>query len=142
RLIFRYNKSIDSHEGHTLKSRAYTNEVISNFLSTKNSDGSYEADFPNGGTVYFIGNVIEQGANTGNPSILAYGEEGASNPNPALYVINNTFYNYRGSGTFIQVNGSPALSVKNNIFAGGGTIGVSADNTNKSLTSSSFVNAS
>jgi hypothetical protein len=143
RLIFRYNKSTDSREGHPLKSRASVNEIISNFLSTKNSDGSYEADFPNGGTVYFIGNVIEQGANTGNPSMLAYGAEGVTNPNPALYVINNTFYNYRGSGIFVQVGGSPVLSVKNNIFAGGGTTlsGGSSDlSSNKTLTSSSFVN--
>ena len=35
RLIFRFNKSIDSHEGHTLKSRASINEIMSNYLSTK-----------------------------------------------------------------------------------------------------------
>jgi len=142
RLIFRYNKSIDSHEGHTLKSRASINEIISNFLSTKNSDGSYEADFPNGGTVYFIGNIVEQGVDSGNSSILAYGEEGSNNPNPALYVVNNTFYNLRGSGTFLSVSGSPTLSVKNNIFAGGGSIGASADGSNKTLNASSFISVS
>src|SRR5262249_27474475 len=47
RLIFRYNKSIDPKEGHALKSRAQVNEIISNYFSTKNSDGSYEAEFPN-----------------------------------------------------------------------------------------------
>jgi hypothetical protein len=142
KLIFRYNKSIDAREGHTLKSRAQVNEIISNYFSTKNSDGSYEADFPNGGTVYFIANIVEQGTNTGNPIVLAYGEEGSSNPNPALYVVNNTFYNSRGSGTFVSVSGSPTLSVKNNIFAGGGSIGITADASNKALTASSFINVS
>ncbi len=139
KLIFRYNKSIDAHEGHTLKSRAQVNEILSNYLSTKNSDGSYEADFPNGGTVYFIGNVVEQGVNTGNSIMLAYGEEGLTNPNPALYVVNNTFYNRRGSGAFLSVSGSPTLSGKNNIFAGGGSIGVISDASNKVLNASSFV---
>jgi hypothetical protein len=142
KLIFRYNKSIDAREGHPLKSRAQINEIISNYLSTKNSDGSYEADFPNGGTVYFIGNIVEQGANTGNSSMLAYGEEGSTNPNPALYIVNNTFYNQRGSGTFLSVSGSPTLAVKNNIFAGGGSFGVNADASNKTLTASSFINVS
>ena len=142
KLIFRYNKSIDAHEGHPLKSRARVNEVISNYLSTKNSDGSYEADFPNGGTVYFIGNIVEQGVTTGNSTVLAYGEEGSSNPSPALHVVNNTFYNSRGSGTFLSVSGSPTLSVKNNIFAGGGSIGISADASNKALAASSFINVS
>jgi chitodextrinase len=141
-LIFRFNKSIDSHEGHTLKSRAAVNEILYNYLSTRNSDGSYEADFPSGGTVYFIGNVIEQGVDTGNHSILAYGEEGITNPTKVLDVVNNTFYNFVGSGIFLNTNGSPALIIKNNIFAGGGTIGVTVDSTNKSLTSSSFVNIS
>src|SRR5262249_50887199 len=120
-FVFRFNKSVDSREGHTLKSRAYVNEIVANYLSTKNSDGSYEADFPNGGTVYFVGNVVEQGVNTGNSTMLAYGFEGVTNPNPALYVVNNTFYNDRGAGTFVQVSGSPTLTVTNNAFAGGGT---------------------
>jgi hypothetical protein len=140
KLIFRYNKSIDAREGHPLKSRAQINEIVGNYLSTKNSDGSYEADFPNGGTIYFIGNIIEQGVNTGNSSMLAYGEEGSTNPNPALHVVNNTFYNQRGSGTFLSVIDSPTLTVKNNIFAGGGSFGITADASNKALSASSFIN--
>jgi hypothetical protein len=144
KLVFRFNKSVDSREGHTLKSRADVNEIVANFLSTKNSDGSYEAEFPNGGTVYFIGNVVEQGTNTGNSTMFGYGFEGASNPNPAVYIVNNTFYNYLGSGNFVQVAGSPALTVKNNIFSGGGTMvsGGSSDLTSDlALTSSAFVSA-
>jgi hypothetical protein len=142
KLIFRYNKSIDAREGHPLKSRAQINEIISNYLSTKNSDGSYEADFPNGGTVYFVGNIVEQGVNTGNSNMFAYGEEGSTNPNPALYLVNNTFYNHRNSGVFLSVSGSPTIAVKNNIFGGAGSIGVTADATNKALNSSSFINPS
>jgi MYXO-CTERM domain-containing protein len=58
--------------------------------------------------------------------MLAYQEEGANaaNPGHALFVINNTFVNDKGSGTFVNVGGSvstPAV-LKNNIFFGGGTI--------------------
>lgn len=147
RLIFRGNKSVDSRDGsHTLKSRALVSEVYANYLSTKNSDGSYEADFPNGGTVYFIGNIIEQGANTSNATMLSWGAEGATNPNPKLFAINNTFNNLRTNGaTFVQVNGTPIVSLKNNAWIGGGTplVGASADLTsNKALPIGDFVNAS
>lgn len=142
RFVFFNSKSVDPREGHTLKSRSQVTEILYSFLSTKNSDGSYEIDLPNGGRAFVIGNVIEQGANTGNSSILAWGAEGATNPNPELRVINNTFYNWRTSGaTFVQVSGSVALSIKNNIFAGGGVqlVGGATDLASNK-TSSAFVN--
>jgi len=37
--------------------------------------------------------VIQQPSANKNPAMLAYGEEGASNPGQNLYVINNTFLN-------------------------------------------------
>jgi hypothetical protein len=139
-LIFRFNKSVNSKEGHTLKSRANVNDIVGNYFSTKDSDGSYEADFPNGGTVYFIGNIVEQGVATGNSYLLAYAEEGATNPNPALHLVNNTFINLRSAGTYITASGSPVMTVKNNIFSGAGSIGVAADASNKVLPASTFVN--
>jgi len=142
KLIFRHNKSFSARIGHTLKSRAEVNEIIGNYFSSKENTASYEAEFPNGGTVYFVGNIVEQGVNTDNPVMLGYGFEGSSNPNPELHVVNNTFYNHLGSGTFISANGSPTLTVKNNIFAGGGSIGVSADSSNLILNDADFVNVS
>ena len=142
KLIFRHNKSFSARIAHTLKSRAEVNEIIGNYFSSKENTASYEAEFPNGGTVYFVGNIVEQGVNTDNPVMLRYGFEGSSNPNPELHVVNNTFYNHLGSGTFISANGSPTLTVKNNIFAGGGSIGVSADSSNLILNDADFVNVS
>ncbi len=142
KLIFRHNKSFSARIAHTLKSRAEVNEIIGNYFSSKENTASYEAEFPNGGTVYFVGNIVEQGVNTDNPVMLGYGFEGSSNPNPELHVVNNTFYNHLGSGTFISANGSPTLTVKNNIFAGGGSIGVSADSSNLILNDADFVNVS
>jgi Right handed beta helix region len=125
KLTFRYNWSHRSVIGHLLKSRAAESYVLYNRI-TGESDGtsSYELDFPNGGKTYVIGNLIEQGPMTDNPSLLAYIEEGAlpTNPSHQLYVVNNTFVNDRKSGTFLNIaaDAAPAV-VTNNVFFGGGT---------------------
>jgi hypothetical protein len=133
-LTFRYNYSHDANIGHNLKSRAITNTIAYNRFSslaagqtgsTAAGRPSYEVDLPNAGTSYVIGNVIEQPASNSNPNILAYGEEGASNPGKDLYVVNNTFLNDYGSGgTFVMIGSgvtTPAL-LQNNIFAGVGSM--------------------
>jgi MYXO-CTERM domain-containing protein len=125
KLTFRYNWSHRSVIGHLLKSRAAESYVLYNRI-TGEADGtsSYELDFPNGGKTYVIGNLIEQGPKTDNPSILAYIEEGANAANPShqLYVVNNTFVNDKGSGTFLNIAADAAPSVvANNVFFGGGT---------------------
>jgi hypothetical protein len=132
-LTFRYNYSHDAVIGHNLKSRAMFNMIAySRFSSTPpgrpgstaSGKPSYEIDLPSAGTSYIIGNVIEQPAINDNPAIVAYGEEGASNPGQDLYVINNTFLNDFTSGTFVFVSGkvsTPAL-IQNNVFAGPGTL--------------------
>ena len=130
-LTFRYNFSHDANVGHNLKSRARVNTIAYNRFSslpdgqTGSGKPSYEINLPNAGTSYIIGNVIQQPATNSNPSLLAYGEEGASNPGHDLYVVNNTFLNDDSSrGTFLFIGGSvtkPAL-LQNNIFAGTGTL--------------------
>ncbi|MGV3656005.1 MAG: hypothetical protein ACO1N5_17525, partial [Noviherbaspirillum sp.] len=126
-LTFRYNYSHDARVGHNLKSRAKTNTIAYNrFSSTAGSGGqpSYEIDLPNGGTSYVIGNIIQQPAANQNPNLLAYGEEGATNPGQDLYVVNNTFINEAGNGTFVMLGGGvgTAALIQNNVFAGAGTI--------------------
>jgi len=132
-LTFRYNYSHDANVGHNLKSRAMTNTIVYNrFASTNPGDKgstapgqpSYEIDLPSAGTSYIIGNVIQQPAANQNPTIVAYGEEGASNPGQDLYFINNTVVNDFAGGTFLFVSGkvtTPAL-IQNNIFIGEGTL--------------------
>ncbi len=123
-LTFRFNYSHDARVGHLLKSRAAQNDILYNRLTGENGDGSYEIDVPNGGRTHVIGNVIQQGANSQNSGILAYGMEGPTNPSQELFVVNNTFVNDSASGTFVLINGNvatPAL-IQNNIFAGPGTV--------------------
>jgi len=124
RLIFRFNDSHHVRIGHTLKTRARENHILYNRLMDE-SDGtsSYNIDVPNGGLTFVIGNVIQQGPNTDNSAMIAYGAEGLhSGRTHALYLVNNTLVNDRGSGVFVTVNGSTSmLRSVNNLFVGGGT---------------------
>ncbi len=126
KFVFQYNWSHRAKVGHLLKSRAAETDVLYNRLTGEDGTDSYEVDIPNGGKAYVIGNLIEQGTQTQNPAILTYQEEGtnAANPDHELFVVNNTFVNDKGSGTFVRVGSSvttPAV-IKNNIFQGGGTV--------------------
>nr|WP_176936579.1 right-handed parallel beta-helix repeat-containing protein [Massilia sp. PDC64] len=136
-LTFRYSYSHDANVGHNLKSRAVTNTIVYNRFSSTNpgehgstasGQPSYEIDLPNAGTSYVIGNVIQQPAANQNPAIVAYGEEGATNPGQDLYFVNNTVVNDFAGGTFLFVSGkvsTPAL-IQNNIFVGNGILSTQA----------------
>lgn len=127
KLVFQHNYSHSSKIGHLLKSRATETWVLYNRITQEDGTGSYEIDVPNGGRTFIIGNLIQQGANTSNGSIVAYRLEGsnAANPSNELFVVNNTLVNERpNGGTFINIAGGvtePAI-VRNNIVVGPGTL--------------------
>jgi MYXO-CTERM domain-containing protein len=124
KLTVRFSYSHHASSGHLIKSRAQENYILYNrIMDEADGTSSYAIDLPNGGTSFVIGNLIQQGPLTENPTIIAYAEEGATNAGQTLTVVNNTFVNDKGSGTFIQLAGgaSPAV-VRNNIFFGGGTV--------------------
>lgn len=124
KFTLRYSYSHSATEGHLVKSRAVENYILYNRLSGEDGTDSYEINLPNAGTSYVIGNLIEQGPQTGNSAILDYGSEGPTNPGNDLYVINNTFVNDHSGGTFVSIAGAVTLPavVKNNIFVGTGTL--------------------
>ena len=124
-LTFRYNFSHDANVGHNLKSRAQVNTIAYNRFSSSTGKPSYEIDLPNAGTSYIIGNVIHQPAVHSNPNIIAYGEEGASNPGHDLYIVNNTILNddsSRGNGVLVGSTVTKKILLQNNIYAGTGTL--------------------
>jgi hypothetical protein len=126
-LVFRYNFTYDAiAEGHELKSRATYNFILYNRIANQSSEDSRTIDLPNGGTSVIVGNIIEQGPNSANSNLLGYGLEGLTNNAPhKLYCVNNTFVNKKATGSFIQIaNGTEAMFVKNNIFAGAKTGGL------------------
>lgn len=121
-LTFAYNRSRRSYVGHGLKSRAAETRVLYNVLADEaDGQGSYQVDLPNGGLAILLGNVIEQGPLAENSGMVSFAEEAATNASQALYVVNNTFVNDLGHGTFIRNAGATDATVTNNLFVGGGT---------------------
>jgi hypothetical protein len=122
-FTLRYSYSHNSISGHLVKSRALRNLILYNRLTGETGSSSYELDLPNGGLSYVIGNIIEQGPLSENGTIVAYGEEGPSNPDSNLYFVNNTVVNHRSTGIFLNVDsGIPPPLVENNTFNGNGEI--------------------
>jgi hypothetical protein len=122
-LIFRFNNSHDSIQGHLLKSRCAVNIIEFNRLSDDNGTGSYELDLPNGGECDIVGNIIHQSARSANGTIIAYGEEGVIDPKSHLNLIHNTIINDRENATFVDAPKLPAdfkLVSTNNLFVGPG----------------------
>lgn len=126
KLIFQYNYSHGAYIGHLLKSRALQNDILYNRLSgDPGGSESYEINLPNGGLSYVIGNLIEQPTTSPNSAMLDYrSETDGMNADDRLFVVNNTFVNDKGVGTFLQIGAGTASAVvaTNNIFYGGSTI--------------------
>jgi hypothetical protein len=122
-FTLRFSYTHAASEGHTVKSRAFRNYILYNRIASENSTTSYEINLPNAGTSFIIGNLIQQGPNSDNSAIIDYGSEGLAGHDTALYVVNNTIVNDRGSGTFISISStSNRPKVYNNFFVGGGTV--------------------
>jgi len=121
-VTVRYTYTHRAVIGHNIKTRGENNYILYNRIMDE-SDGtaSYSIDVPDCGRTYIIGNVIEQGPNTDNSTIISYGAESSLHTQD-LYVVNNTIVNNRSAGgTFISIGGSTPTKVRNNIFYGPGT---------------------
>ncbi|MBN8480777.1 MAG: hypothetical protein J0L88_04205 [Xanthomonadales bacterium] len=129
RLVFRWNWSHRAVVGHLLKSRARENHILYNRLTGEaGGTESYEINLPNGGLSFVIGNFVQQPSTSQNGALLDYVGESGPNADLRLFVVNNTFVNNRGAGTFLQIGAgttSPAI-VRNNLFSGPGTVSTQA----------------
>jgi hypothetical protein len=92
-LTFNQSYSHDTKVGHDIKSRAQVTTITNSRIQDGGGTASYSVDLPNGGRAVIRDNVIQQGANTQNPSIIAFGEEGGLYANSSLAVSNNTIVN-------------------------------------------------
>ena len=144
RFTLRYSYSHHASSGHTVKSRAQENYILYNrIMDETTGNSSYTIDMPNGGLAYIIGNLLQQGPNTENPTIVTYGEEGLTNTNHNFYMVNNTVVNDLGSGTFVSLAGGTAATLQNNLFVGNGTVvsgGTVTQVTNRTTNTPNFVN--
>lgn len=124
-FTLRYCYTHHAKIGHEIKSRAQNNYILYNRITNETSGtASRNIDLPNGGLAIIIGNIIEQGSNSGNSNMIGYGLEGLSNPAPQnLYLVNNTIVNNKSAGSFVHVqSGTGILKMMNTIFAGPGTL--------------------
>ncbi len=122
-FTLRYSYTHRAHIGHNVKSRAQETRILYNRISDEDGDPSYSIDIPQVGRTFIIGNLIQQGPNTDNSSIVSYGAESALNGTQELYVVNNTIVNDRpAGGAFFDIRGGTTARFINNIFAGPGTV--------------------
>jgi hypothetical protein len=122
-LIFRYNYSHHARIGHNLKSRARVNRIYYNrIMDEADGTSSYAIDLPNGGLSFIVGNLIQQGADTDNSTIVSYGAEGLSNSVAELYFAHNTVVNDRHAGQFVYARSGASAWLVNNLFVGPGTV--------------------
>ena len=119
-FTLRYSYSTDARVGHLVKSRALRNYILYDRLAGEHGTDSYELDLPNGGLSYVIGTTIEQGTNTQNPNMLAYGEEANLNPDSHLYAVNDTFVNdlHHGDAIFVGSRVTDPVFAENDISTG------------------------
>ncbi len=106
----------DAAEGHEIKSRAEDTIITDSRIFDNAGTASYSIDLPNGGNATIQGNVIEQGPNTHNPNIIAYGEEGSLHVGTSVLIAGNTIVNDLASDTARAIlnGGTTALSFQNN----------------------------
>jgi hypothetical protein len=110
----------DAIVGHEIKSRAADNTITGNRIFDNQGSASYSVDLPNGGNVQIQNNVIQQGQNTQNPYIIAYAEEGRSNPGTNVSISGNTIVNdlHNGNEAAVFNATSQALPFTNNSVFG------------------------
>ena len=109
--------------GHLVKSRARESRIEYSRISDETGGrASYELEFPNGGAVELVGNIVAQSAGTRNSVIISFGAEGYRGVPNRLSLAHNTLINDQPQGgTFIQVwPGADALQLRNNLYTGRG----------------------
>jgi hypothetical protein len=144
-FTLRFSYVHHAQAGHDVKSRAARNTVAYNRIMDE-SDGksSYSVEFPNGGLAFLIGNLIEQGPQGENFTIVSYGTEGLQHPQNEFYMVNNTVVNDRPEGgRFVFVKAGSVAKIVNNVFSGPGDVlvGPGEQRSNVTARKTDFVDA-
>ena len=121
RLNIRFSTLREAVVGHNVKSRAEETVLEYNrIMDGKDGTASYQIELPVGGFGFVIGNVIQQGPEAENSTLVSYGAEGIQHKINALYLVNNTVVNDRSSGLFVKSPKDISCALINNLFAGKG----------------------
>ena len=113
-----------------MKSRAAINKITYNRFTDENGGrASYELDFPNGGMVYLVGNLIQQNRQTENSTMVTFGEKGLLHAANNMSLISNTIVNdHPYGGTFLRVSpGAERTTMANKLLIGRGRLPAAAD---------------
>ena len=124
-FTLRYSYSHHAVVGHNVKSRAIKNYIVYNRIADeRDGRASFAIDLPDGGLSFVMGNLIQQGPENDNRTLVAYGAEGYKNPLNELYFVSNTVVNDDPKGgRFVFVRpGAAAVRLINNLFAGPGEL--------------------
>ena len=123
RFTLRYSYSHHASIGHTVKSRAQENYILYNRIMDE-ADGTSQLHHRSAQwrPSYIIGNLMQQGPGTDNPTILAYGAEGLTNPNRNAVCREQYVRERLGSGTFVSSRQARRRRLQNNLFVGNGTL--------------------
>jgi hypothetical protein len=136
-LVGNHFKGTD--QGHQVKSRALENHILYNRIEdVPGANSSRLIDLSNCGLSFVIGNDLHQAATSANSNAIGYGPEGCekrSEPQMALYVINNTFINEADGGAFVRNFAGGDVTVANNLVFGRGEflVGKGAESENVRL---------
>ena len=126
-FTLRYSYLHHAIVGHNVKSRALRNHIAYNrIMDERHGRASYAIDLPDGGLSLVIGNLIQQGPQNENRSVVAFGAEGYKHPVNELHFVSNTVVNDdpRGARFLFIRHGAHVVRVINNIFAGRGELSV------------------
>jgi hypothetical protein len=104
----------DANVGHEIKSRAENTVITNSRIFDNTSTASYSIYLPNGGSATIQHNVIEQGPNSENFYIIAYGEEGSLHAGTSVLVAGNVIVNDRSSAIGVLNPTGIPLAFQNN----------------------------
>lgn len=114
----------DTQRGHSIKSRALNSIILNNSITDGTTGtSSYLIDLPKGGAATIMGNTLEKGPNSSNPTYaISIGEEGPYPTQGAKLIANNTYRNdKKKGGVFVRNTTGAGLTLTNNTLSGYGT---------------------
>lgn len=110
----------DANVGHNIKSRAASTTITNTRVFDLQAGTSYSIDAPNGGDLVIEDCVVQQGPNTQNPAVVAYGEEGVSHPGTNVRIARNVFVNdaQRGNEYLMMNRSGRTITIEDNTVYG------------------------
>ena len=116
--------------GHLITSSAARNLILYNRLSDEpGGRASDELAFPNGGQAVVVGNLVQQGSQTSDSTMVSFGGAGWRWPNNRLQMAFNTLVNdHPFGGSFVRVwPGATQALLQDNLLLGSGVLLLPAD---------------